>query len=129
MKRALLSMLVRRRRNERVRLEPSDSAEPLGGEAEVGSAIVEEPNLARNTSPRVRNVASDEARAAELHTEIEELQQLLEARTEAWRQARDQLSAVRIQISEVSQHPSTNRRIEPLADRDWARLQGDSPSA
>jgi chromosome segregation ATPase len=69
------------------------------------------------TLPRVRITASEEAQVASLQNEIEELKQLLEARTQAFRQARDQLPEVRIQISEISQNPSTSRRIEPLDDR------------
>jgi chromosome segregation ATPase len=128
-KRALLSMLVRRRKNERVWLEPSDSAEPLAEEGELGNAIVDKPKAAHQSVPRVGDAVSDEAQLAELLAEIAELKQLLEARTQAWRQARDQLSGVRIQISEISQNPSTSRRIAPLDDRDWDRLQGDSPTA
>jgi hypothetical protein len=123
----MLSMFVRRRRNERARLALSEPIQPPDDHIDRGRPTLDEPGSVIHESPRPTSTAPDEIRPADLEAEIEELEQQLEERTSAWQEARDQLSEIRLQIAAISERSSTSREIEALDDADWAQLRGDSP--
>jgi hypothetical protein len=64
--------------------------------------------------------------AESLQAEIEQLQDLLAARTAAWREALRQLSQVQDEIDAAGQSSLENRRIQPLSEEDWVRIHSNS---
>lgn len=61
--------------------------------------------------------------APSLRAEIRQLEELLAARTQAWRSALRQLSEVQGRVDAVVARPKLTRELEPMSSEDWDRLE------
>lgn len=79
--------------------------------------------VSHSGTPSVSHDADVAPTAASLRAEIKQLEELLAARTQAWRSALRQRSEVQGSVAALVARPKLTRELEPMSSEDWDRLE------